>query len=355
MVSIRRLIAWYAPFRSNSGGTGAWLSWLIWLYLFVTISLVGIMHLAGDRWWLATVLLFGPRWLLSLPLVVLVPLTACYGRRLLLLLMITTLLIFGPFMGYNLPLFKIVAPLKQRVPALRVITCNIQSGNFNPEHLFSLINESAPDVVALQECPKKFKLSLPSGWQLERAGELAVLSRYPLRQVKSMTALHPPHTWPRTVLLHCVISAPGGDIDFCTVHLPSPRYGLQSVLSRKTILNPARAGLLKQETEHRRKTSQDVRSVISALNQPVIIAGDFNMPVESNIYSQVWGAYSNAFSSQGVGYGWTEGASQRGIVMSVRIDHILTGSGLTPSRCQVGPDVGSDHLPLIADIGRTKL
>lgn len=319
------------------------------------MGLVGIMHLAGDRWWLATVLLFGPRWLLSLPLVVLVPLTAWYERRLLFLLMITALIVFGPFMGYNLPLLKIVAPPKQQSSTLRVLTCNIQSGDVNPEYLFSLINESASDVVALQECPKKFKLSLPNGWQLERAGELAVLSRYPIRQVQSMTALHPPHTWPRTALLHCLISAPGGDINLCAVHLPSPRYGLQNVLSRKTILSPARAGFLTQETEHRRKTSQDVQRVISALNQPVIIAGDFNMPVESNIYRQVWGNYWNAFSRQGVGYGWTERVSQRGIAMAVRIDHILAGNGLTPIHCKIGPDVGSDHLPLIADVGRSKL
>lgn len=313
------------------------------------------MHLAGDRWWLATLLLFGPRWLLSLPLVVLAPLTVWYERRLLIPLMITALLIFGPFMGYNLPLYKVVASHKQGLPALRILTCNIQTGRVNPQDLDSLVKESSVDIVALQECPKEYKFSLPNGWQSERSGELAVLSRYPLRPVQSMTALHPPHKWPRTVLLHCVISTPGGDINLCTVHLPSPRYGLQGVLSRKTILNPARAGLLRQETDHRLKTSQDVQTAISALSQPIIIAGDFNMPAESSIYHRVWGSYSNAFSQQGMGYGWTERASLRGVDMAVRIDHILAGNGLIPIQCEIGPDVGSDHLPLIADIGRSKI
>ena len=40
-----------------------------------------------------------------------------------------------------------------------------------------------------------------------------------------------------------------------------------------------------------------------------------------------------------------------GISVRVRIDHVLTGAGLVPRVCEVGPDVGSDHLPVIADVG----
>jgi hypothetical protein len=42
------------------------------------------MLAAGDRWWTASMLLFGPRWLLSLPLFLLVPAAAVFNRRLLL-------------------------------------------------------------------------------------------------------------------------------------------------------------------------------------------------------------------------------------------------------------------------------
>ena len=37
-------------------------------------------------------------------------------------------------------------------------------------------------------------------------------------------------------------------------------------------------------------------------------------------------------------------------VFGVRIDHVLTGDGWRCRRCWVGPDVGSDHLPLLADL-----
>jgi endonuclease/exonuclease/phosphatase (EEP) superfamily protein YafD len=34
----------------------------------------------------------------------------------------------------------------------------------------------------------------------------------------------------------------------------------------------------------------------------------------------------------------------------VRIDHILAGPGWQAERCWVGPDVGSPHRPVIADL-----
>jgi exonuclease III len=74
------------------------------------------------------------------------------------------------------------------------------------------------------------------------------------------------------------------------------------------------------------------------------------MPVESTIYRKFWGKYQNSFSKRGFGYGWTERASVRSIPVGLRIDHVLTDKGLTPLVCEIGPDVGSDHLPVITDI-----
>ena len=115
----------------------------------------------------------------------------------------------------------------------------------------------------------------------------------------------------------------------------------------------AKTGLLIKETENRQRVSQEVQRVIASQSLPLIIAGDFNMPVESTIYRRLWSVYANAFSKTGNGYGWSERASVRGIPIAVRIDHVLTGKGLTPLLCEVGPDIGSDHLPLIADIAIT--
>ena len=63
-----------------------------------------------------------------------------------------------------------------------------------------------------------------------------------------------------------------------------------------------------------------------------------------------WDDYTNAFSKAGFGFGETRWTTMRGITFGVRIDHILTNEHWRPQRCWVGPDVGSDHLPVIADL-----
>ena len=74
------------------------------------------------------------------------------------------------------------------------------------------------------------------------------------------------------------------------------------------------------------------------------------MPVDSTIYRRDWSNYRDAFSDAGLGYGYTEWPQKSGRLVGVRIDHVLTGPGWRCRRCWVEPDVGSDHLPLLADL-----
>ena len=55
--------------------------------------------------------------------------------------------------------------------------------------------------------------------------------------------------------------------------------------------------------------------------------------------------YRFAFEDAGWGYGYTRPSRYPWF----RIDHILASPEWVFTRCRVGPDVGSDHLPLIAE------
>jgi len=59
--------------------------------------------------------------------------------------------------------------------------------------------------------------------------------------------------------------------------------------------------------------------------------------------------YAFAFERAGWGYGYTRPTA----LPWTRIDHLFAGPGWQWSRCRVGPDLGSDHLPLIAEVVRT--
>jgi endonuclease/exonuclease/phosphatase family metal-dependent hydrolase len=331
------------------------ISWLLWIacsYLVVVTVLWSLMTYVGEQWWLTTVLLFAPRWVVALPLLVLVPFAVWRDRRALIPLVLTGIVVVVLFMGFNIPLNKHSGVDKGKVKTLRIFSYNILGGMVNAEEFSAFLQQSAVDIVALQECPEEFKLPLPRGWYSAKKRGLAIMSRYPIRSVTPVEVLQPQDQWPGTYLLQTVIQVPGGDVAFCSLHLPSPRFGLQAVLDKTTLLRPSRKGLLEKELFGRQFVAVKLHNYIKDLKLPVIIAGDFNTTVDSSLYRQFWSGYNNAFSATGWGYGWTQRLSVRGLPLRVRIDHILTGTGLTPLSSAIGPDLGSDHLPLIADIGR---
>jgi len=323
------------------------LTFASWAYAAATILALALMSLTGDRWWPGTLFLFGPRWMLVLPLVPLLPLALWRSPRLLIPLLLAGTIVFGSFMGLQWSFSKLKGTNGQM---LRVLTCNIQTGSFDAKALSQLILEKNIDLVALQECPPSIQLDLPPEWLKIQAGIIAILSRHPIQAHEPVMAPHPPHVWQRHSLLPCTVTTPKGKIFFSSVYLPSPRYGLQHILDRKTGLNPKKAELLFSETDNRQNVSELVRNSLNIQEFPLIIAGDFNMPIESHIYQTYWSKLNNAFTQTGRGYGWTYRDAAYGIPIDIRIDHILTGNGAHPIQCYVGPDIGSDHRPVIADI-----
>jgi endonuclease/exonuclease/phosphatase (EEP) superfamily protein YafD len=103
---------------------------------------------------------------------------------------------------------------------------------------------------------------------------------------------------------------------------------------------------LRANTALRTAESEATRRWISRSPRPVLVAGDFNLPVDSVVYRRSWSWLTNAFSQAGTGFGSTKFTRWHG----VRIDHVLGGPGWHCRRCWVGPDVGSDHRPVIADM-----
>jgi hypothetical protein len=80
---------------------------------------------------------------------------------------------------------------------------------------------------------------------------------------------------------------------------------------------------------------------------PLVIGGDFNLPVESTIFRDHWTQFTDAFENRGNGLGWSK---REGRWLRIRIDHLLTlPNGVRPQRIEVGPTYQSDHLPVIGD------
>jgi vancomycin resistance protein VanJ len=335
----------------ESGHARRWLGLAVaigvWFYLVIVVLVWFLMRFGGDRWWFATVMLFGPRWPYAMPWLALAPAAACARPRLLWPLAAAAIILLGPIMGLCIPW---IGPTSQNGPTVRILTCNVDVSAVDAHRLSSLIDSARPDVVALQECSSEVAIHWPEGWHVLREAQLVIASPYPLLDKETTQNSHPPSPWPSVNGMRCRLATPWGSLGFCSVHMHSPREGLSEVLDRQTLVSPARSKDLSNEIHHRRQESGDLSRWLSDWADQCIIAGDFNMPADSAIYRESWCSYTDAFSASGFGFGYTKWTPILGWSYGSRIDHILASAKMKVRRCWVGPDVGSDHLPLLANI-----
>ena len=92
-----------------------------------------------------------------------------------------------------------------------------------------------PDLVAVQECPSR-QWKIPDNWHVQRAGELIVVSRYPISHEKFRIAAGR-RANPVINGLYCVVETPSGPVGVCSVHLETPRRGLSTVLDREKVID----------------------------------------------------------------------------------------------------------------------
>jgi len=332
----------------QAGCLASAVAWLTWLYVAGLVAVWMALRFGGDDWWLATLMLFGPRWVYVLPMLVLIPAVLCVRRRLIFPLVIGLVILLWPIMGMCLPWRSWS---KSDGKPLRVMTFNVQLDAVGQRKLLALLERVEPDIVAVQECGRR-EISWPRGWDSTRVGRLEIGSRYPLRDRRVSRRRDPSSRNPTVNALAAVVETPRGDATLVNVHLRTPRRGIEPMLEGGGPAAPSRAAVLSEEISFRRREAEQIRAWLDDLPGGVIVVGDFNMPVDSTIYRRSFSDFQNAFGSTGLGFGHTKQSSAFGCAFGARIDHILTGPGWAVGGCRVGEDIGSDHLPLIADLYR---
>lgn len=313
-----------------------------WLGVVLVLAGWAVVH-AGDLWWPATLLLFGPRWLFALPLIPLLLAAILCRRRSLPLVLFALLFVLGPLMGFHVPWHGAspAAPTGWRV---RVLTCNMHYKIPLKSSLERLLAEAAPDVVTIQELPrsKPFDYSdyfTEEQWHVHPAGGLFLASRYPIRKAERLggKSMKVPG-----LLMRYELETPAGPVALFSLHFASPREGLYSA-THQPVDGIAE---LKENSAVRFRQSENLVRLADAETGPVLLMGDFNTPSESAIFRRVWNRYRDVFAEAGWGWGFTFYGGKT----AVRIDHILTGPGWYCEQCWVGPSIGSPHHPVLADL-----
>ena len=222
---------------------------------------------------------------------------------------------------------------------IRLMSANlggIKKGNYK---LKKQIEYSNLDLVAFQESSKSLSLSLiPENWYLVCVKGNCISSKYSIELLNSQSR-RILGGWGNIAALFKV-KVKNNYIYFLNVHLETPRKGIENFQLSKLNFNAI------YENAEQRYIESGIISEWVKDKAPLIIMGDFNMPIESAIYRQYFSGYNNAFNDAGLGLGYTKYTRLSGI----RIDHILTDQNFITVNSWVEDEFGGDHRAILADI-----
>jgi len=301
----------------------------------VAVVCVAIQFLV-DRVWLATLAGFGPRWLTALPLLPLAGWALWDSLRerswpLLGTLALTAGMLLAGILDLRLGLGR-----ASGAADIRLMTWNMGPRGVSAEELDDLLRRTRVDVAVLQECPYFDRAPLRFGWKFFYGGDLCLVSRFPFTvlDVADQDDFWK-HSGRQPIAFR--IESPKGPFHLLNVHLPTIREGLAWWgPQRRTSFETNRADAMQQ--------SALARDRVREPTMPLVVAGDFNLPVESAIYRASWGDLVNVFSACGRGFGYTKFTGAFG----VRIDHILVSTSWECTDANVlSPADDGDHAPLV--------
>lgn len=333
---------------SRGWASFSWLKALSLAYLAWLAAVLVVMRTLGGLWAPATVLLFSPRFVWLAPL----PLLAWWTWRrkahwLWLVQALSALLVLGPIMGLHLPVGRLFRdpPPSDR---LRVLTLNQGVGELDLELLKGILEREKIDVVCFQEGapagggadPRLVKALTARGWHFGKQDMTA--SRFPiLSETDYLEDSFPEYGfWNVRIYQIEVRTRAGRRVRVANVHMPSVREGFQKLFHGDL-------GAVGRLNRWRQTQVEELaRRTFGASESPVVVAGDFNTPAESRLLDMPRSLGRFGFEEVGFGYGYTRPS----LLPFVAIDHVVASPEWTFTRCEVGPDLGSDHLPVIAEL-----
>lgn len=218
------------------------------------------------------------------------------------------------------------------VPALRVVCFNVLTSNNRFDGVRAYLETSEADFILLLETNRAWISALapletryPYTLTAPREDNfgMALYSRHPIES-------HQFHTveGSRVPCLRAVVSVNGEHVEVMGGH-PVPPVGAQRSGSRNAYLETVAQLTLESE-------------------RPTVVLGDFNSTVWSPHFREFLATTNLHDTGRGRGF---QATWQRGNpLFSLPIDHILHSAHLLCTGREVGPALGSDHRPVVAEL-----
>jgi endonuclease/exonuclease/phosphatase (EEP) superfamily protein YafD len=231
-----------------------------------------------------------------------------------------------------LPLYWPTSALPSDSPSLRVASINVYSGNRRHADVLKFIGDCHPDVVVL--------LEVTTHWQDLFDG---LKADYPFQEIELRGNNFGIGLVSRVPLESATVRETGA------AGLPSIVARLRWNGAPVTIIGthplpPGRSDMWRLRNDQFAALAQHFRT----LNEAVVLIGDLN----STSWSAHFGTLLDGtrLRDSRAGYGVQNSWPAWSIFPRISIDHCLVSPEIVVRKRFIGPDVGSDHFPLVLDL-----
>lgn len=245
------------------------------------------------------------------------------------------LLLSGLLAGWNLvgivPWYLPHRPAAKG-PGLKIMLSNVLFYNSESARLNDLLKQQGPDIVILQEqhirhlalmeqWRKQYPYFLKSG---KGAGEMGIWSRIPFGQAKQLFL--GPAEFPSFLIQ---LKWQGRKIDLLATHPAAP--------------------VNQTAFERRNAELEEIGKLMASSEAERILIGDLNITPWSPYYRELIRQTGLYNARKGFGLKPTWPTELPGLVR-IPLDHVLLSPGLRVLSLETGPELGSDHLPLLVSL-----
>jgi endonuclease/exonuclease/phosphatase (EEP) superfamily protein YafD len=223
---------------------------------------------------------------------------------------------------------------------LRVLTLNLHGAATDPVAFAALIAAESPDVVLLTELPKDMAPlladhpALPEHRVVERRGspfDVALLSRWPIAHWRVDRSVSP--------------GLPVLEADICRAEATDAGNAAPCVrLVGLHAARPLERGGVPQDAQ----LALAAAAASRAPDGRAVVMGDLNLTPWSPRFARLLtaGGLDDASRYRPLDATWASSSA----VVGLALDHVLVGPGMSVACSRLGAEVGSDHLPVIADL-----
>jgi endonuclease/exonuclease/phosphatase (EEP) superfamily protein YafD len=235
-------------------------------------------------------------------------------------------------------------------PPLKLVSFNLWYANTDPGATLAYLENSQADVIGLVETTPALKTALAPLKRLYPYGidcigadptcEIMLLSKLPLRQpyAGKIAGRYP-------YVAQGEIDWGGRPITVMMTHLSWPLL-VPTTAINATMLEPPVPALPDQPRLAQSRQAANLAAYVNKLPRDLVLMGDFN----NASWSRMQIAFRAATGLDNRGHYLPSWPTFAPLILRLPIDHVFLRGGLQMTGIRLGPSVGSDHLPVEAEV-----